>query len=54
MKSFLTKKGVLLDVCPHCKGVWFDCGEIYFFTKNKKTLRAYELKGLPNTKQIDQ
>jgi len=54
MKSFLTKKGVLLDVCPHCKGVWFDCGEIYFFTKNKKTLRAYELKGLQNTKQIDQ
>ena len=46
MKQFLTRKGVLVDVCSSCKGVWLDQGEINFFTKNRKILYRYETKGL--------
>ena len=46
MEEVLTRKGVLIDVCSSCKGVWLDQGELNFFAKNKKILNQYELKGL--------
>jgi uncharacterized protein len=24
----ITRNGVLIDVCPHCRGVWLDRGEL--------------------------
>ena len=46
MEEILTRKGVLIDVCSSCKGVWLDQGELNFFAKNKKILNHYELNGL--------
>lgn len=53
MEEVLTKKGVLIDVCSSCKGVWMDQGELIFFARDKKKIRQYEIKGLEKTKQID-
>lgn len=53
MKKLLTRKGVLIEVCPHCKGVWLDQGELNFFAKDRKVLQGYEAKGLENTHQIN-
>ena len=46
MEELLTRKGALIDVCPYCKGVWLDQGEIHFFSEARKISRAYETKGL--------
>ena len=46
MEEVLTRKGVLIDVCTHCKGVWLDRGELNFFSKNRKALNEYETKGI--------
>ena len=48
MKATLTKKGVLIDVCTACQGVWLDQSEINFIVKNKKEIRDYEHNGLQN------
>ena len=53
MEEVLTRKGVLIDTCTHCKGVWLDQGELNFFAKNKKPLRQYALKGLEKTQETD-
>ena len=52
MEEVLTRKGVLIDVCPSCKGVWLDQGELNFFTQNKKILNHYEIKGLEANHKI--
>ena len=52
MHSALTKKGVLIDICSSCKGVWLDQGEINFFIKNRKDLRKYEQQGLEQAQPI--
>ncbi len=49
MQELLTRKGVLVDVCPSCQGVWLDEGEINFFISDKKILNRYETKGLEQT-----
>ena len=46
MEEVLTGKGVLIDACPSCKGVWLDQGELNFFVKNRKILNRYEIEGL--------
>ena len=46
MKSVLTKKGVLIDVCPSCQGVWLDYGEINFFVRDLSLLKEYWHFGL--------
>lgn len=53
MEETLTRKGVLIDICSSCKGVWMDQGELIFFARDKKKIRQYEIKGLEKTKQID-
>ena len=35
MTASLTRKGVLIDICPSCSGVWLDPGEIWFFVSKK-------------------
>ena len=52
MKEILTRKGVLIDVCSSCEGVWLDQGEINFFAKNKQDLYPYETIGLTKAKKI--
>ena len=54
MKQFLTRKGVLVDTCSSCKGVWLDQGEINFFSKDRKLLHYYETKGLEAAQRISQ
>ena len=36
------KSGVLIDVCPSCKGVWLDRGELTRLLENIKTYRDEE------------
>ena len=52
MKETLTRKGVLIDICSACEGVWLDQGEINFFTKNKHDLYPYETLGLLKSQSI--
>lgn len=51
MEELLTRKGVLIDVCSHCKGAWLDQGELTFFAKDKKSLNDYAKKGLEKTQE---
>ncbi len=49
-----TKQGVEVDVCPGCKGVWLDEGEVFYFTSKpgvmqKELNRAIKL-GKPSEK----
>ena len=41
----ITKAGVLIDVCPECKGAWLDRGElrkIVAATKQPSRARSYQ------------
>ena len=53
MEEVLTRKGVLIDVCPSCQGVWMDQGELTFFSKDKRALKEYTREGLGNTQKTD-
>ncbi len=53
MEEVLTRKGVLIDTCSHCKGVWLDQGELNFFTKDKKSIREYAIKGLEKIQETN-
>lgn len=46
MEEILTRRGVLIDVCSSCKGVYLDQGELNFFVRNRKILLQYETNGL--------
>ena len=52
MEEALTRKGVLIDVCPSCQGVYLDQGELNFFVKNRKILLRYETHGLEEARGI--
>ena len=52
MKELLTRKGVLVDICSSCEGVWLDQGEINFFAKNRQDLYPYETLGLVKSRSI--
>ena len=52
MEEALTRKGVLIDVCPSCQGVYLDQGELNFFVKNRKALLRYEAHGLKEARGI--
>ncbi len=53
MKPLLTKKGVLIDVCSGCQGVWLDHGEINFFVKESHRLKKYWHFGLDKPHTIE-
>jgi Zn-dependent protease with chaperone function len=40
LKPVLCSNGIELDICPFCHGVWFDKGEILFFTEDKNSLKS--------------
>jgi heat shock protein HtpX len=46
----MTKNGVVVDYCPHCEGIWFDRGELFYFTKNPKFLRWKIKDGLKKSR----
>lgn len=52
MKPVMTKKGVLIDVCPSCHGVWLDQGEINFFLKDWSILKKYLHFGLDKARSL--
>ena len=52
MEEILTRKGILIDICPYCNGVWLDQGELNFFAKDKNLLNDYEIKGLEKAHNI--
>ncbi len=52
MTEVLTRKGVLIDVCPLCQGVWLDQGELEFFTKDKTVLQSLRAKSLQNPQKL--
>ena len=54
MKELLTRKGVLIDICSSCDGVWLDQGEINFFAKKRQDLYPYETLGLVKSRSIPQ
>lgn len=49
MKAVLTKKGVEIDICSSCGGVWLDKGELYFFIR-ATFLQKYQIHGLQNSR----
>lgn len=51
LNQVITENGVLIDICPKCKGIWLDKGEIYLFSKDPKCLREEIEKALKNSKQ---
>lgn len=39
----MTKEGVLIDVCPQCRGVWLDRGELEkIIASSKEAVRDYD------------
>jgi Zn-dependent protease with chaperone function/Zn-finger nucleic acid-binding protein len=42
----LTTKGVLVDICPRCRGIWLDKGEIFYFTSKPDYLNNVLQKAL--------
>ena len=53
MEEILTRKGILIDICPSCQGVWMDQGELTFFSKDKRALKKYTREGLENTQKTE-
>ena len=53
MSSTFTRKGVLIDTCSSCQGVWLDQGEIDFFIQNREALRKYQQEGLTQIHPTD-
>ncbi|MSQ48576.1 MAG: hypothetical protein EXR78_09395 [Deltaproteobacteria bacterium] len=48
----ITKTGLLLDVCPDCKGTWLDRGELdKLLTRARKIERAWEDTSRPLERQ---
>ncbi len=45
----LTTKGVMVDICPQCNGVWLDKGEIFYFTSNSAYLESILQKALKDS-----
>ncbi len=45
-----TQKGILVDICPKCEGIWLDKGEIFYFTKAPNYLRWEIENALKNPK----
>lgn len=39
LRPVLTQQGVQVELCDACNGIWFDKGELLFFTKKPVTLR---------------
>jgi heat shock protein HtpX len=40
MIPVLTEQGVEVDYCRHCKGIWLDPGEIFYFTKKPRQIQT--------------
>ena len=53
LTEWLAKNGVVVDVCPQCKGIWLDRGEIYLFSKQPQKLEQLLAGGLTNARPID-
>jgi len=49
LKAKLTKKGVEIDHCARCGGMWLDEGEIYSFSKKPKELAEVLERAIANT-----
>jgi len=45
-----TELTLVVDYCPRCEGIWFDRGELFYFTKNPKFLRWKIKDGLKKSK----
>lgn len=41
----IKKESVLIDVCPTCKGIWLDRGELEAIVRELKRERTNETKG---------
>ncbi len=54
LEKSCTNKGVQIDICPNCLGIWLDKGEIYSFTKKPKfileELKSAYQKRIPGKK----
>jgi heat shock protein HtpX len=54
LKSYLTSKGVEIDICSTCKGTWLGRGEILVFSKNpmklEEALKESQEEGVPSEK----
>jgi len=50
LKTVLSRRAVLIDVCPSCSGKWLDQGELNYFLGNKGQLLKYEQNGLLDIK----
>ncbi len=46
LAEVLTRKGVVVDICPNGHGVWLDGGEIFFFVDGTRRISEMLKKGL--------
>ncbi|HEY8504812.1 MAG TPA: RNA 3'-terminal phosphate cyclase [Gemmataceae bacterium] len=51
LKEQLTRKGVLVDACPKCRGVWLDGGELYPFARDPGLLEREVQSCLPKAEE---
>lgn len=49
----MTKKGVEVDYCPKCKGIWLDCGEIHAFARSRRKVAQAIERGLKKAGQTE-
>lgn len=49
----VSKSGVLIDVCPRCKGVWLDRGELTRLLESIKAYREDDLEYDSRTRDRD-
>ncbi len=45
-----TPKGIVVDYCRSCQGIWFDKGELNYYSKSPAEIRKYLDGGLINAK----
>lgn len=50
LKNVYTPKGILVDYCPDCQGIWFDRGELFYYSGAPEKITAALAEGLRNEK----
>lgn len=53
LKNVYTPKGILVDYCPDCQGIWFDRGELFFYSAAPDKISQALSEGLRGERPSD-
>ncbi len=53
LRPVLTRRGVLVDACETCGGIWLDRGELFHFTRDPEPVRRKLAKALGDQRPSD-